>query len=267
MQDVIVVGSGPAGVSASLYLKRAGLDVLNISNGKTSLENAKIENYYGYLDVSGKTLYENGLKQLESLGIEKVNAEVLSAISDSETIKCVTDSGTYEAKYLILALGLKKLNDKRFKDRIGLGVSLCAHCDGPMFRNRTINVTGRDKDLEYMLNELKTYSNDIRVIDIDKIKSLNGDMFLENIEYTDGSVEEIDNIFLGLPIDSSRLSFEMGLILDSNGYVKVNDKMKTNIKNVYCVGDMVDGIHQVVVASYQGFLAAMDIITKIKENK
>lgn len=266
MQDVIVVGSGPAGASASIYLKRAGIDVLNISNSKTSLENAKIENYYGFLGKDGKTLYENGITQLKELNVEIINAEVLSIESDGSVAKCITDQGTFEAKYIVLALGLKRLNDPRFKDRIGLGVSLCAHCDGPMFRNRTINVTGRGKDLEYMIQELKTYSSDIRIIDIDKIKGLNGNGFLESIEYTDGKIEEIDNIFLALPIDSSRLSMELGLFLDSNGFVKADSSMTTNIKNVYAIGDMLPGIHQVVVAAYQGFVAALDIINKIKNN-
>ena len=105
MPKVIVIGSGPAGVSASIYLKRANIDCSNISIPNSSLLRAKIENYYGFLDADGKTLYENGIKQLKALNVEMINGFVQKIEYKMDgTVEVFVNDRSYVSDYLILAL-------------------------------------------------------------------------------------------------------------------------------------------------------------------
>ena len=85
-----------------------------------------------------------------------------------------------------------------------------------------------------------------------------------SVVYKDGSVESINNLFLALPVSGNRLYFELGLLADDNGYIDVDDKYRSSIKNIYAVGDMTNGIHQISTAVYSGMIAALDIIKEIK---
>ena len=114
MYDVLIIGAGPAGISASLYTKRANLNTIILHYGESSLEKAKrIENYYGFENgIDGKTLYNTGIKQAKNLGVEVKEEEILKIeaekVADNSIFKITTTKSTYETKSLILAIGAKK---------------------------------------------------------------------------------------------------------------------------------------------------------------
>ena len=147
MYDVIIIGAGPAGITAGLYTKRANLNVLILYKEDSALEKANIiENYYGFENgISGKTLYETGIQQAKNLGIDVKKEEVLNIqIQDNQQFKVITENKVYETKVVIFATGNKKNTPKikGIKDFEGKGVSYCAVCDGFFYKNKDIAVLG-----------------------------------------------------------------------------------------------------------------------------
>jgi thioredoxin reductase (NADPH) len=135
MYDTIIIGAGPAGISASLYTKRANLTTLVIYYETSNLEKAsRIDNYYGFPGgITGCDLFNSGIKQSEDLGVEIIKEQVVGVeFSDSMNFNVKTVSGLYEVKSVIIAVGDKKLrpNIKGVAEFEGKGVSYCAVCDG-----------------------------------------------------------------------------------------------------------------------------------------
>ena len=110
MYDIIIIGAGPAGISASLYAKRANLNVLVLYNGESNLEKAtQIDNYYGFSEgISGKELYINGIKQAENLGVDVKKVEVLSIEAEENSYNIKTINGKYKTRSVILSTGNRK---------------------------------------------------------------------------------------------------------------------------------------------------------------
>ena len=151
MYDSIIIGSGPAGITASIYMVRAGLKVLIISKNQSALDKAeKIENYYGFeMPISGKELNENGIKQAKRIGAEFLEKEVISSIKYSEDgyEVVVANQGMdekYLAKTIVLATGTNRNRSriKGLKEFEGKGISYCAICDAAFFRNKNVGVLG-----------------------------------------------------------------------------------------------------------------------------
>ena len=146
MYDVIILGGGPAGVSASLYCKRANKSVLMIYSEDSGLLKAhKIDNYYGFENgISGEELYNAGINQAKNIGVDTAKEEVIKIEPENETFKVITDKKTYESKSIILAFGAKKntLKIDGIKELEGKGISYCAICDGFFYRNKDVAVIG-----------------------------------------------------------------------------------------------------------------------------
>lgn len=215
MYDVIVVGAGPAGVSAGLYAKRANKNVLILYNGESNLEKAHlIDNYYGFENgISGQDLYEAGIRQAKNLGIEVLKDEVLH-IEKEENFKVTTEKEEYESKTLILATGNKKLrpNIKGILEFEGKGISYCAICDGFFYRNKNVVVIGDGKFANSEANDLKNIASNVKILtdgnkikgstDFEtittKIREIKGDTKVRTIEFEDDSTLEVDGIFVAL---------------------------------------------------------------------
>ena len=207
MKKAIVIGSGPAGISAALYLKRSNIDVTVISKGIGALEKAeKIENFYGTEALSGTELYERGIESAKKLGIEFIKEQAVS-IDFDENFKPVieTDKNSYKADAVLLAMGVsrKSQNIKGLKEFEGKGVSYCAVCDAFFYRNKPAAVIGSG---EYALHEALTLANSCSEVTIltngealqtrlpdnisvsDKIiTELSGDDKLQSVKFEDGS--------------------------------------------------------------------------------
>jgi len=283
MYDVIIIGAGPAGISASLYIKRANLNVLVIHNGKSSLENAKIENYYGFPNgIQGKELYNNGIKQANLLGVEIKELEVIAIENIKDGFSVNTVNGCFEAKSIIISTGNKKIkpNISGIKEFEGRGVSYCAICDAFFYRNKDIAVIGNGKFAINEANELKNVAKKITVLtnglDIEecefdvnniKIKKINGSTKVESIEFEDGTSINIDGIFVALgEASGSDFAKTLGIIQEEES-IKVNEKMETNIKGVYACGNTTGGLLQVCKAVYEGSVAGISAVQYIRENR
>ena len=286
--DVIIIGAGPAGISASLYTKRANLNTLIIYFENSSLEKAKlIENYYGFENgIDGKTLYETGIKQAKNLGVEVKKEELLKIeldINDGKTLFVLTTTqNQYIAKTIVLAIGTKKnkVKIKGVKDLEGKGISYCAICDGFFYRNQDVAVIGNGN---YALSETNDLINVAKTVTIltngeeapefradnvqiitKPIEEIKGEDKVEEIIFKDNSRLKTRGIFIAQgTAGSTELAKKLGILLKDDKIV-VNDKMETNIKGVYACGDCTGGILQVSTAVSEGTIAALSIIQFLK---
>ena len=286
--DVIIIGSGPAGISASLYTKRANLETLIISKENGTLEKVgKIENYYGLEEgTNGKKLQEKGIKQAENLGIEIKKEEVVQ-IEVNKNFFVTTLNHTYEAKTVILATGStrKKCDIKGIKELEGKGVSYCAICDAFFFKGKDVAVLGSK---EYALHEaqiLLPIANSVTMltngeeaiekrtqgieIEEKKIKEVRGIEHVEEIAFEDNSTKKIDGIFLAIGnASSSDLARKLGIkIEEKTNHIIVNDKMETQLPGLYACGDCVGGTLQIAKAVYEGMVAGMSVIDYCKKEE
>ena len=283
LYDVIIIGSGPAGISAGLYTKRAGLKTLIISKGVGTLEKAeKIENYYGFLSQGGVELQKVGENQAENLGIEIKREEVMN-ISYNENFIVETLNFEYEAKIVVIATGnsRKKSNIKGLKEFEGRGVSYCATCDGFFYQGKNVAVLG---NREYAIHEAQNLlpiakkvillTNGEQLVekrhegievDENKIREFRGTNSIEQVKFEDNTTKKIDGVFIALGMaSSSDLAKKIGIMLDEKENIKVNNKMETNVKGIYACGDCTGGIFQVAKAVYEGMVAGMSIIQYLK---
>ena len=160
MYDVIIIGGGPAGITAGIYIKRAGFKVLIISKGEGALTRTeKIENYYGFeIPISGKELIEKGEKQAKNLGIELIKKEVIGVKYTESGFEVMVANQSkddrYVAKTVVIAtrVNRNKPNMKGLQEFEGKGVSYCAVCDAPFYRNKDVAVLGNG---EYAIGEIE----------------------------------------------------------------------------------------------------------------
>lgn len=285
MYDVIVIGAGPAGITASLYTQRGNLKTLVLHNEKSGLEKAeKIENYYGFENgISGESLYKTGIKQAKNIGVEVKNEEVTKIENSKDIFKIITPKGEYNSKVLILSTGNKKNKPKikgieKFE---GKGVSYCAICDGFFFKNRSVSVVGSGNYAVSETNELINIANDITIltngdkapeiradnvnIDTKEIDEIIGENRVQGVKFKDGSELETDGIFIAQGVaGSTDFAKKLGIITNKDNIV-VNSDMETNIKGIYACGDCTGGLLQVSKAVYEGAKAGLQAIKYIRK--
>jgi len=284
MYDIIIIGAGPAGISASLYAKRAGANVLVLYYGESNLDKAEtIENYYGFeYGIDGKTLYENGIEQAKNLGIEVRNEEVLH-IEKVEDFTVNTTKGEYKSKSVIISTGNKKLrpNIKGVLQFEGKGISYCAICDGFFYRGKNVVVIGNGEFALNEANDLKNIANNVKILTnglemetssdyeivTKKIKEIHGEERVKSIEFEDGEQLEVDGIFIALgKAGGSDFAKKMGVMLEKDN-IKVDENMKTNIEGLYSCGDVTGGLLQVCKAVYDGARAGLDSAKYIRRKE
>ncbi len=294
MHDVVIIGGGPAGLTAGIYAARGGLKTLlceeKLLGGQIVLS-FEVENYPGFPDgISGMELIERFSKQAEKFGVE-VTYEGVQRIEDNREYKSVylTNGNCIKTKTVIIAAGATadRLGCPGEKKFTGKGVSYCATCDGAFFRGKTVAVIGGgDSALEealYLTNLAKKVyiihrRDTLRAIKIlqdramknDKIefifnhvvKEIQGDKFvngllLENTKTKELTRLPVDGVFIYIGT-TPNTEFVKDLIeLDEEGYIVVNDKMETNIPGIYAAGDIrVSPLRQVVTAAADGAIAA-----------
>lgn len=283
MGKIIIIGNGPAGISAALYTKRAGIDTTVIGMGVGALSKAdKIDNYYGFPDgISGKELHQNGLNSAKALGVNLITDQVLS-LGFETSLQVVCENKTYDGDAVIIATGSTRKVPKipGITEFEGMGVSYCAVCDGFFHKDKDVAVLGSG---EYALHEAKellpiaksvtilTNGEDLLVdlpdeikVNTSKISKISGDNVLSKVEFEDGSSIEITGLFVALGVaGSADLAKKIGAITDGTK-IAVNDKMATNIPGLFAAGDCTPGMLQIAKAVYQGAEAAMSAIKFIR---
>lgn len=277
--DVIIIGAGPAGISAGLYTQRANKKTLIIYNEKSSLEKAsKIENYYGFPNgISGKELYQNGIMQAKNLGIELKKEEVIKIEKIKETFEVSTSNRKYISRNVILATGNKKnIPDiKGIKALEGKGISYCAICDGFFYRGKDVAVLGSGDYAISEVNDLLNVANKITILTNKKkvpdfraenvkvetrgVIAVKGENQLESIELEDGTKLEVDGLFVAQGVaGSTDFARKLGALVKDNKIV-VSDKMETTIQGLYACGDCIGGIYQIAKAINEGMIAGMNV--------
>ncbi len=284
MYDVIIVGAGPAGISASLYAKRANKSVLVLYHGESQLEKAHmIDNYYGFAGgITGSDLYNEGIKQAEELGVEVKNSEVLHiAMNASMNYEVTTAEANYEGKALILSTGNKKIkpNIKGIDEFDGKGISYCAICDGFFYRKKSVAVIGNGDyalseagDLENIVAKLTILTDGLPAPETDKyevitkkIKEIKGDGRVGAVEFEDGSELELNGIFVAQGVaGGADFAKKLGIALDGDS-IKVKPDMSTNIPGVFSCGNINGGLLQVCKAVYEGAEAGLSAVKYLKE--
>ena len=281
MFDVIIIGSGPAGISAAIYSKRAKKDIIIISNGKSALEKAeKIENYYGIESISGKELYEVGLEQAKRLQIP-IEIDEVTNISFENNFVVTTPNREYEAKNVIIATGTNRIAPriKGIKEFEGKGVSYCAICDAFFYRNKDVVVVGNGNYAIHEAKQLKPVAKSVTILTDGKemiqnrdaasfkveetpIREFRGTNSIEEVEFENNNTKKIDGVFVAIGTASSAdLAKKIGAVVKNNNIV-VDDNMETTVKGLYACGDCTGGLLQVNKAVYEGAQAAMNIIKK-----
>jgi thioredoxin reductase (NADPH) len=288
MYDVIIIGKGPAGISASLYTVRANLKTLVIGQNDSSLLKAdKIENYYGFSEViSGKKLLEEGEKQAARLGTEILNDKVIS-IQQDKNFKVFTADGQYEAKAVLIATGQpqKKVRIENLDDYEGKGVSYCTTCDGFFYNNLKVGVLGYGDYAVHEAIELEAFTKDITIFTNGKeleakgkyqkeaqrfnvvtkqVYRVDGGEVLQKVFFKDGTSEDIDGLFVAYESPSSAdFARKLGIVTNNNA-IEVDEDQKTNIPGVFAAGDCIGAFKQISTAVGQGAIAGRKIIEYIR---
>ena len=286
MFDVIIIGAGPAGISASIYTKRANLKTMIIYQNNSNLEKAElIENYYGFAKgITGIDLYNEGIKQAENLGVELKEEEVINIKMNETGFEVITDKNEYKTKNIVLATGNKKNipKIKGIQEFEGRGISYCAVCDGFFYRNKDIVVIGNGKYAIAETNELINLANQIIIltdgekvpefradnvkIDTRKIEEIQGEKRVEQIKLEDNTIIKTDGIFVAKGVaGSNEFAKKLGIITNKDKIV-VNEKMETNIPGIYACGDCTGGVLQISKAVYEGTKAGLEVIKRVKQN-
>lgn len=287
MYDVIIIGKGPAGISAAVYAKRSNVSVLVIGkDGGALAKTEAIDNYYGFADtISGRELLENGLKQAQRLNVLLDTDEVIGVRFDGEKYEIETRNQTYEAKALILATGTARNTPKikGIKELEGKGVSYCAICDAFFYRGKEVSVLGNG---DYALKEATTLAPIAKKVTIltngkdlvenrsplpkniqingKEIQEVRGEAKLEQVDFKDQSNLKIDGLFVAIGTASSTdLAKKIGALTKDNKIV-VDDKMATNVQGLYACGDCTGGLLQVVKAVHEGAVAGLSVVKYLR---
>ena len=270
--DSIIIGKGPAGISAAIYLKRYWHNPLVFGKDGGALEKAHlIENYYGIESITGNDLIESGINQAKRLGIEVLTEEVVD-ISFFDNLTVTTKENVYQAKTIVLALGASR--NRYVKADKYEGVSYCATCDGFFYRKKRLALIGNSSYMKHELEVLENISKDITIFtdglelevevnpDIkvitDKITDIQGDERIRTIIAGD-NVVDIDGAFIAKGNASGfTIAKHLGIALDNNSIVVDGDYM-TNIPGIFACGDIIGGLLQVSKAVSDGALCASGV--------
>ena len=283
--DVIIIGSGPAGISAALYTVRSNLKTLVLSQNKGSLRKAeKIENYYGWDPaLSGNELIATGINQAINLGVQIHYEEVLSIdYFDKLTVKTVQNS--YQATSVLIATVAERNTPKikGIKAFEGKGVSYCAVCDAFFYRQKPVAVLGNG---EYALHEalellpvaksvtiltngqpLTVTPPEAIIINPTPVKELLGESTLQQIHLENETFLEIQGLFVAYGIaGSTALARKLGAETSGNNIV-INAEMQTNIPGLFAAGDCTGGLLQIAKAVYQGAQAGLSMVKYCRAN-
>lgn len=293
--DSIIIGAGPAGLSAAIYLKRANIDVLVIEKGVFGGKvnyTAVIDNYLGAEKAFGPDLAFKFYNHAIENDVEIVSDDIINVTKKDQLFVIQSNDEEYLAKTIIVASGTtdKKLdlaNANKFEHH---GISYCAVCDGPLYKNKDVAVLGGGNSaLEealyltnvtskvYLIHRRNEFRGDKKVIEqIENnpkiilklsltIEELIGDKSLEQIKLNNGEVINVSALFpyIGQIPNTQFLSFTN--LCNENGYIIVNNNMDTNVAGLFAAGDVTNQkLKQVVTATSDGAIAATSVIEYLR---
>ena len=300
--EILIIGAGPAGLSAGVYCGRSNRDTI-ILDGKepSSLAKTKeIQNWLGEQDISGPDLLNKFKAHAQSYEkVRIINGDVISLMIGMGMNMISTRTANITSDIVIIATGTGRRKEviKGESNLIGFGVSYCALCDGPLYREKSVFLYGNDEEVledalalhqmgcnthiitNLAVNELPELVEDVKAKGIQVIEKVE---IIEAISDSDGIIKkiickpidgeelteiELDCLFILSHIPSNSIFKKAGVELDENGNIKVNSQQETNVKGVYAAGDVTGGLFQVVFATAEGARAGINACKFIRQQK
>ncbi|MEJ2282728.1 MAG: FAD-dependent oxidoreductase [Desulfobacterales bacterium] len=291
--DVIILGTGPAGLQAAIHAARKKVSVLVMGKEtKSSLFHAHVENFCCLFNVSGEDMLDVGRQQAANFGAEMLEEDVISVLSDGSQFKVVTESGQeLQTKTLIVATGTarKKLGVAGEKDFLGKGVSYCVECDANFYRGEDVAVVGGASAAVSGALTLLDYAGSVHLIcsalevtealksrleqsavivhEKAKVREITGQASVEAIILDDGTRLAVSGVFIELGAKGvMELATHLGVQLDDEmKYIDTNKKMETNIPGVFAAGDICGPPWQMAKAVGEGCVAGLNAATFAKK--
>lgn len=289
MGKIIVIGAGPAGISAAIYARRGGAEVtvLTLGAAGSSLARAeRVENFYGFPGgVSGAELLSRGVESAGRLGIAVVEAEVLALgfTADFQSYAVTTTVGELAADAIIIAAGARHrtLTVPGVQDLAGHGVSYCATCDAFFYRGKSVGVVGAGEFAAHEMAALLPHAATvtlftegaepsfavpagIRVVR-EKISALVGDGRLTAVTLAGGETVALDGLFIALgTAGSTELARKLGVLLEGSS-IGVDMDMATNVPGIFAAGDCTGGLLQIVKATHEGAVAGLSALAFLRK--
>ena len=284
MPKIVIIGSGPAGISAALYAVRAGVDTTVLTKGPGALNRAeKIENYYGFAEpVSGAELERRSIENAKRLGVRFVTAEAVGlTYTDKLTVETVDKN--YPADAVILATGASRAVP-RIPGLAGLeghGVSYCAACDAFFYRGKDVAVLGSG---EYALHEVQALLPVVRSVTLltngapltadfpsevtvcpQAVEAVLGETVVTGVQLSGDVQLPVSGVFVALGVaGSTALARKIGAEVDGNRIV-VDARMQTTVPGLYAAGDCTGGLLQVAKAVYEGAQAGTEAAKALRK--
>ena len=282
MKNLIIIGQGPAGISAALYAVRGGADVTVIAKDGGALTKAdKIENYYGFAGgVSAKKLVEDGICQAKELGVKFINDEVCGIEFAADGFDVKTTSASLPAGAIVIACGTSRNVPpiEGIEQFEGRGVSYCAICDGFFFRGKKVAVVGSGAYAKSEYEVLKNIVEDVTILtngekpqfdlpcDTRKILRFEGDGAIDLVVFEDGAKEHYDGVFIACGTAGAfELSKKLGLETKNNKIV-TDENRATNVPGIFAAGDCIAGLQQIAKAVCDGMIAGTQALKFLKAN-
>ena len=301
--DIVIIGAGPSGYTAGIYCSRAGYDTLILSGilpGGQLVNTTEVENYPGFeKGVMGPDLMIEMRKQTQRMGTTIIDDEVVDVDFRHKPFKVLTASEEYEGRAVIIATGAnpRKLGVNGEQTFAGKGVSYCATCDGPFFRNQELIVVGGGDSAIEEATFLTKFATTVhivhrrealraskimqeRAIKNNKIKfhwnsaviDIKGDQkmhqaVLKNIKTGEEKTLDVAGLFVAIGHEPNTKLFKKQIDLDDEGYIILKNKTHTNIEGVFAAGDVHDrSYRQAITAAGFGCMAAIDVDKYLTEN-
>lgn len=288
--DVAIIGAGPAGLTAGIFVRRAGLKVAcfeKLAVGGQAALTPRVDNFPAYNMVDGFSLMKNLSEQAQNLGVQIEYAAVSKVAKTTSGFTLTTSLGKVEAKKVIIACGCKvrRLGLPNEKRLTGHGVSYCASCDGNFFKNKIVAVVGGGNsaiaDVEYLhniakkiylinrrnifragefqLNKVKAYKN-VEIITpaiITEFKESDGELSGITIKHGEQTKTiTLNGVFLAIGAEPETNFLDFDVNKDSAGYIVVDNNMQTSVKNLYACGDIISkNFRQIINACAEGATA------------
>jgi len=289
--DLIVLGGGPAALGCAIYAARFAMDILVVGKtfGGLIATTHVVENYPAITSISGQGLMDMFKDHIDSLKIPYISDEIRSIDTVDDHFELHSFFQKFKAYSICIATGSerRKLGIPGEEEFVGRGVSYCATCDGPFYKDKNVCVIGGSdsaaKEALFLaqsvnkvyiiyrgeeiraepINKQRVYDNDkIEIIYNTKIVEIKGDTTVKSVIFDNGTEFEVDGVFIDIgSIPKSELAMHIGVNTNKNGEIKINRKSETNIPGIFAAGDVADapfkqaitGVSEGVIAAYSAF--------------